>query len=156
MLERFLSELGAFIRWLARAIVNDECQTKRAFVFTYTSEDGRINIGDFKNMELRKNQSVTVTAKPLDAAGNPAEIQKGSAVWASSDAAIVSITPNPANELEAQVSSNTATGAVVLTLTADGDPSAGGDLQIVGSADVRVLGENAVGFDLSFGTPATA
>ncbi len=150
-----LFSISAVAGFLAREIFFGEPHgNKPKFVFTYKNENGRINIGDFKNMQLRKNQSVVVTAKPVGAEGEAADIQTGSAVWKSSDEAVVTVTVNPDNELEATVSSKTAQGVAVISLEADGDPSDLGDLQIIGTADVRVLGENAVGFDLTFGEPA--
>ena len=120
------------------------------FIFRLSAKDGFTITGEIVEMELRKNQSVPVEAVPVGANGEPAQIQAGTAKWKSADETVATVTVDPTNELKATVTS-LKQGSTSISIEADGDPSQSGEIVILGSADVRVLGPNAVGFDLDFG-----
>lgn len=103
--------------------------------------------------QVGDNQTIDVTATPVDASGATRNIEAGSAVWAVSDTAIATISADPANELHAVITPVAgATGTVTVTVTADADLGAG-VTTITGSGDLEVIPGQASGFTLAFGSP---
>jgi len=106
--------------------------------------------GDMIQMELELGQEFIATATP------DGTIQPGSVLWASDNTSIATVAPNPANELEAQVTSVSA-GSTTIRATADAD-SGSGVTEVSGSIDVTVTGTSGTGaatrLDITAG-PAT-
>jgi len=110
------------------------------------------------------NQSADFVAEPLDRRGNPASIEKGSAVWSvmatDADGNDVSeslvLTVDPENELAAKLTSMEVELTGVLTLRADGDPDADETAPLVATADIVVDASNAVVLSLTNTEPVDA
>lgn len=151
-------ETGAKLEKLLEGFLNCVCdKPKKAtrFIFRRVVIDGIAVEGDIKKMAVGFNKQIPVEAMAVDADGNKANIQAGTAKWSSSDETVATVTVDPTNELKARVLTNNAgiEGSAVITLEADGDRSPTGVAQIVGTGTVDVYGPNATVFNLNFGEP---
>jgi hypothetical protein len=100
---------------------------------------------------LTATQDAPIAAKCTDAKGNPAVVQD--AKYESSDAAIVTLTPDPGGDsLKTTVSAVGPLGAALVTFTADADLGAG-VVPIIGTMDVVVNPGMATVVELSAGAP---
>lgn len=123
-------------------------------------EDIKIR-GNITMVEMEYSQAVTFTASPIDRRGNPAVIEAGSAQWsiAATDAdgndvsAELILEVDPENELSATVTSQSVDLTGIITLRADGDPSADEVIELVATADIIVHAGNAVALSLSNTAP---
>ena len=117
-----------------------------------TLEFNNIKItGDIKLIGLKLAQKVTVTLKPEDRLGNPAQVEAGSVVFTSNDESVCTVVQNPDNELQADVFSQ-GVGVAQLDFSADADLGEG-VVTISGFSAVEVLPLEAVGFGLEVGEP---
>lgn len=146
-----LNRIAAAIKHLQGA---DNPTGPRLYFSALTYQGGPIVKGNIMAFELKDNQEVVVTAQAVDAKGNPAAIQPGTAKWTSSDETVATVTPDPANELSASVKAVGPVGVATISLSADADPSADVDTEISAAGEVAVVGGIGTGFaPLSFGTP---
>jgi len=153
----FYARLLCIILWLSEQLFPiAKCPESRVGAIFSQIQFGGIKIqGDFRAMELREGQQVTVTASLKTAAGHDADYQTGSATWESSDPA-ASVTANPDNELEATVIGvdGSTNATAVITFRADGDPDADQTRDLVGTLDVAVTKGEAAVVELSAGAPS--
>lgn len=129
------------------------------FEFTATIVPGGTPQKGVTAMQLTDVQSVQLSIQPIDAKNNPAPVESGSVVWASSDPTIVTVGPDPTdptNELKqvaTAVGPLTAPGASVqVSVTADADLGAG-VTTITGTLDFTVVASQAVSVAIQTGTP---
>lgn len=100
---------------------------------------------------LTDTQKVPGTITPLDKKGNPAKVQAGSSIFTSSDPTVVTVTPDPANELGVTV---TAVKAGAAQIRWSGDADLGDGIVTISAAeDVVVTGGQAVSAGFTFGPP---
>ncbi len=79
--------------------------------------------GEINDMsEIKEGKKRRLKGLPKTAAGHAAAIEPGSARWTSTDESVVSVTPDPANELEADVVGvdGSENGSALIELRADG------------------------------------
>ena len=100
---------------------------------------------------LADNQQVTATIQAVDAKGNPARID-GAPVWASSDAAILTVTSD--GEMGATIAAVGPIGTAQVQVTVDADLGAG-VRPLTGIMDVEVVGSEAVALTIVPGEPVT-
>ncbi len=98
---------------------------------------------------LTVDQKLTATVAFQDSHGNPATVD-GVPVWSAGDATIAAITP-AADGMSAVVAAGN-TGSTQISVTADADLGSG-IRSIVGTADIQVVGGEAVTAGLTLGTP---
>jgi hypothetical protein len=103
-----------------------------------------------KSMKLTDVQKVIGSIAPKDAAGNPAPVD-GIPVWASSDTAIVTVTPAP-DGMSAVVEAVGPLGTAQVSVSADADTGEG-VATITALADIEVLASQATAVGISFGVP---
>lgn len=120
-----------------------------ALHITFTRPDGR---KEEDMIQITDVQKVKARLSPIDAAGNPAQVQAGSVSWASSDPAILSVTPNPADEMEAEVVAIGPLGSAQVQVSADADLG-DGVKSINGIGDVQVIASEATTVGLAFDAP---
>jgi hypothetical protein len=106
--------------------------------------------GDQMGFTLKDNQKVTLTISPVDARGNAATVD-GAPVWATSDEAILIVTPTE-DGLGATATAVGPLGNAQITVNADADLGEG-TRPITGTLDVTVIGGDAVSLTISTGTP---
>lgn len=99
--------------------------------------------------DLPDDKTASATVTPLDAKGNPAQVQAGSAVWSSSDESVATVTPDPANELAATVTPVGPLGVAQIKLECDADLG-DGVTTIAFLGDVNVIAGQAVGGTIAF------
>ncbi len=102
-------------------------------------------------IEMTNSQQATATIQPVDAKGNPADIDtsNGGPVWASSDETIVTVTPST-DGLSAVVKAVGPLGTAKVSVTGDAD--LGPDTKaIFGELDVTITKGLAVGFKIELG-----
>ena len=125
---------------------------KKTPKFLMTLEFNNLKItGEIKLIGLKLAQKVTVTLKPEDRLGNPAQVEAGSVVFTSNDESVCTVVQNPDNELQADVFSQ-GVGVAQLDFSADADLGEG-VVTISGFSAVEVLPLEAVGFGLEVGEP---
>ena len=108
--------------------------------FASITRNGITVKGDITMAELREGQQIVATVALKTKAGRPAAYQTGTAKWTSSADAVATVTPDPNNELSATIvgvdgSANT---PVLVTFTADGDPDADQERDVVATLDIVV------------------
>ncbi len=118
------------------------------FVFTVELE-GQITQG-VTTMQMTNSQQVLVSIQPVDKKNQPAAVD-GIPVWASSDETIATVTPD-ANGLSAVVKAVGPLGDCKISVTGDADLGPGVSA-IFGTLDVSIVQGQAVGFNLTVGTP---
>lgn len=128
---------------------------KSKIVFKRIDFSNNSVMGEISVFELQEGEKAVVTAEPRTANGNPAKYELGSVSWETSDETVMTVTPNPDNELQAEIEcidgSNNET--VTITCRLDGDPDADDVRELVGAATgVATQGEATV-FALSVKTP---
>lgn len=101
--------------------------------------------------QLTDTQQVTGTVSFVNKKGNPAPVQDGSVVFASSDPAVLETVVDPASPMTVIVKAK-APGAAQVQCTADADLG-DGVKTITLVADFTVVAGEAVGGTISFGTP---
>ena len=101
------------------------------------------------NGKLTTAQQTTVTAKFEDADGIVVPVQ-GTPVWSVDNTSIATV--EPATDGMSAVIKGVAPGMAKVTVTAEGDPTAGVDT-VVGEVDVTVVADEATQVVLEFGTP---
>ncbi len=142
------------IVWLCHEIFPVSGVPDDVVIFTIARFNDGIEIkGDLKEMEIREGQQFNITAEPRTANGNAAAYQDGTAIWASSDETIASVTANPQNELEAEVRGldGSENASVVIEFRADGDPDADETRELIGTIGVTVTRGEATVFNLTAG-----
>jgi hypothetical protein len=122
--------------------------TQIAFSFV-SSVPIQFHIG-VKSMKLTDVQKVVGSIAPRDAVGNPAPVD-GIPVWASSDTAIVMLTPAP-DGMSAVVEAVGPLGTAQVSVSADADTGEG-VATITAVADIEVLASQATAVGISFGVP---
>lgn len=110
--------------------------------------------GVITDMELKEGYKVTATIAPTTAAGHPAAIEPGSGRWSTTDESVVSVTPNPDNELEATFESldGSTNESVATEFRADGIRGEGVK-EIVITGSITATQGDAVTGEMVFGTP---
>lgn len=85
--------------------------------------------------EIKEGEKKHLKVVLKTAAGHPAKYQEGSAIWTSSDDSVVSVTPDPENELRAEIEGLDGTNneSVVITFSVDGDPDADETRDLIGT-----------------------
>lgn len=100
---------------------------------------------------LTDTQQVSGTLAITDKKGNPSKVQAGSSAFLSTDPNVISVTPDPANELGVTVK---AVAAGAATVKWSGDADLGDGVVTIGAAeDFVVTGGQATAAGFSFGTP---
>lgn len=99
--------------------------------------------------QLTETQQVTGTVQPVTRKGSPAQVQTGTSVFNTSDAAVVELVPDPSNELSVTVKAK-APGAAQVQWSADADMG-DGVVTITAVADITVVPGQAVGGTIAFG-----
>jgi hypothetical protein len=99
---------------------------------------------------LKDNQRVTVNVSPVDAKGNPAQVD-GAPVWAVVGPSILTLEPST-DGLTCVATTTGALGVTQLTVTADADLGEG-VVTISGLMDFEVVGGMAVGLAVTAGVP---
>lgn len=99
---------------------------------------------------LKDTEQSALATQFLDKKGNPAPVQ-GVPVWATSDATILSVTPE-ADGLSATIVANGPLGTAQVSVTADADLG-DGVKPVVGTLDVNIVAGEAVSANISAGTP---
>lgn len=114
----------------------------------------------FNNLKIRgkqimaitmlPNQNVAVEILPVDRKGNPAQIEEGSVIFASSDQNVFTIVQNAEDELKATITS-VGPGVAELTYSLDADLDDTEVRTLEGFTAVEVTPEEAVGISLVAG-----
>lgn len=99
--------------------------------------------------DLPDDKTASATVTPIDAKGNPAQVEAGSAVWTSSDDTIATVVADPANQLAATVTPTGPLGTAQIKMECDADLGAG-VATIVFLGDVNIIGGQAVGGTIAF------
>lgn len=157
--------LTVFAIWAALAVVlilavrylmsRDEgpARRRRSARLMYQAEFSNLKIiGAIEQMELKEGQRVVLTANPKTARGNVAGVEPGSVRWTSTDESVVSVTPDPANELSATVEGvdGSANETVAIEFRADGKRGEG-VREIVGNLAVTCTQGDAAVVELQAG-----
>lgn len=99
---------------------------------------------------LKDNQRVTINVSPVDAKGNPAQVD-GAPVWAVVGPGIVTLEPS-SDGFTCVATTTGELGTTQLTVTADADVGEG--IQTIsGLLDLEVVGGVAVGLAIAAGIP---
>ena len=98
---------------------------------------------------LTDTQDCVLSVTARDRKGAAAMVQNPT--WKSSDNAVITVTPDPADGTKATVSAQTA-GTALITFTADADLT-DGVLEIIGTLDVVVGPGMATVIEISAGAP---
>lgn len=101
-------------------------------------------------MKITDSQKFTATIAPVDAKGNPAQVD-GVPVWAAPDATTVTVTP-AADGMSAEIAAVGPVGSVQVSVTADADLGTGVS-SLVGTLQVDVVGGAAVSLQISTSAP---
>jgi hypothetical protein len=102
-------------------------------------------------IQLTETQQVSGTVQFVTKKGNPASVQDGSVVFASSDPAVLEVVTDPANPLAVTAKAK-APGVARLTVTADAN--LGDEVKNVELfEDFSVVGGEAMGGRITFGPP---
>ena len=99
-------------------------------------------------MLIASNQEIDLAIKPLDAKGNPAQVD-GVTTWVSSAPEVIEIIPKP-DGLSATARAVGVMGSSRITATADADLS-NGVKQISGYADIIVVAGQATAIEIIVG-----
>jgi hypothetical protein len=113
-------------------------------------QDGQI-IEGVTQVNLRDDQKVTLTIKPVDKKGNPALLD-GAPVWATSNSELATVTEAP-DGLSAEVVAVGPLGTVTISVTADADLGSG-VTPLAGSLDITVVSGAAETIEISAGDPS--
>lgn len=116
-------------------------------IFSVTTEGG-ITIRDIKMLVLPIDHKVPASITPVDAKGNPAQVE-GAPVWTSSAQSIVMVTP-AADGLSADITPTGTLGTAQVNVTADADLGAG-VTSITGILDVQTVAGQAVSLKINTG-----
>lgn len=111
--------------------------------------EGQITIG-VTQMNMTDTQQVGLTIQPVDAKGNPAQVD-GAPVWASSNTEVVSITAAP-DGMSATAVAVGPLGTATISVKADADLGAG-VTTIAGTLDITITGGVATTVTITAGTP---
>ena len=109
---------------------------------------GGIIIRDIKMLILAIDHKVPASIQPVDAAGNPAQVE-GAPVLTSSANSIVTVTP-AADGMSAEITPVGALGTAQINVSADADLGAG-VTTIVGVLDVQTVAGQAVSLQIQTG-----
>ena len=110
-----------------------------------------VETGDVITMlKMTYTQQVALSLQPVDAAGNPAEID-GEATWDLANPAVGSINVDPTDSLMATFVASEP-GTTQVNVSADADLGSG-TTTITGLLDVEVLAGQAVSLEVTAGTP---
>lgn len=91
------------------------------------------------------DRTATAEIMPVDAAGNPSQIEAGTAVWSSSDEAVATVAADPANELKAKITMvGPVSVAAQIKMECDADRGAG-VVPVVFIGDINGIAGNTVG-----------
>ena len=96
-------------------------------------------------------QKCSLTVAFVDARGNAAPVD-GVPVWSVSDSTVLSIAP-AADGMSADIVAAGPLGASQVSVTADADLGSG-NIPVVGTLDVTVVGSQAVSANINAGTPS--
>ena len=106
--------------------------------------------GEITMITLTDLQKVTCSIQPVDAMGNPAQVD-GVPEWSVSDSAMLTVAPS-SDGLTAVVSTVGPIGTAQVTVTADADLGEG-VVSISGVLDVTITGSQATSLSINAGTP---
>lgn len=106
--------------------------------------------GDMATKDLGVNQNADATINPLDADGNPAQIEAGSTQWAVSDPTLAEVTS--IDDKNANVRNLGVVGTYELTVSADADLGEG-VTTITDALTINAVPGEAVNLGLSLGEP---
>jgi hypothetical protein len=102
-------------------------------------------------LALPNDHKVTASIQPVDAKGNPAQID-GQAQWSSSSPSIANVQNISTDTLSAEVIPGDQLGSCQINVQADADLGSGIQ-NITGVLDVQVVAGAAVGFTISTSVP---
>lgn len=105
-------------------------------------------IRDIKMLVLPVDKKVPASVQPVDAKGNPAQVE-GAPVWTSSAENIATVTA-AADGLSAEVTPTGALGTCQINVTADADLGSG-VTEIIGVLDVTTVAGEAVALQIQTG-----
>lgn len=105
--------------------------------------------GNHMASDLPDDKTASATVTPLDAKGNPAQVEAGSAVWTSSDESVATVVADPTNELGATVTPVGPLGSAQIKMECDADLGAGVQ-SIAFLGDINVIAGQAVGGTIAF------
>jgi hypothetical protein len=115
----------------------------------FSAAIGGILIKDIKMLMLPNDHKVPVSIEPVDAHGNPAQVQ-GVPNWTSSAENIAYVSAVASDGLSAEVLPGDTLGTCQINVSADADLGSG-VTQINGVLDVQVVAGQAVGFQIQTG-----
>jgi hypothetical protein len=117
------------------------------FVFT-VALDGQITTG-VEHMKITASQKFTASIQPVDAKGNPAEVQSGTVQWSGPEN--LTITPS-SDGLSAEIAAKGPLGQGQVSVGADADLGEG-VVTITGVLQVEVIAGQAVSLGVSTSEP---
>lgn len=146
---------AAAIIFLCYKLFSSKCENDKGFILSLNFSYGTIHflIKNNKKMAatLTINQQVSGQVTPVDRKGNPAQVEKDSVRYTSSDDSVVIVVEDTDDETKFKVVA-TGVGTCQVTVSADADLGEGVE-DISAFAAVEVFPEKAVGFGIAFGTP---
>jgi len=116
-------------------------------VLMFVNKNG--NLEELNGMQLKIDQSIKVVAKVVDKAGNAAEIEKGSAKFDLSNAAMGAFSNQSDDGLSADFTPAGPIGALTIQFSADADLGEG-VTPLLGEGSLDLIAGSAVAVELSF------
>jgi hypothetical protein len=110
-----------------------------------------IKVEDIKMLILPDDKKVGLSIQPVDAKGNPAQLQ-GDPKWSVADETIATVTPVAGQSLRADLTPGTKLGTTQVNVSGDADLGEG-VTTIAGTLDVQVVAGQAVSLQISAGPP---
>jgi hypothetical protein len=134
--------------WIASVFTGKKGKAVK-LIINRVSSNGAILQGDITMLILTNTQEVDLAIKPVDAKGNPAQVD-GKPAWLSTDATKVTVVPS-ADGLSCVVKAAN-NGSAQVKVTADADLGTG-VRTLTGLLDVQVVSGGAVSIGIVTGTP---
>jgi hypothetical protein len=123
-----------------------------ALMLTVKTPDGIIISGELSMLTLQDNQTVSASIAPVDAKGNPAQVD-GVPSWSSSDPGLLTVVAS-ADGLSAVIAAVGPLGTAQLQVAADADLGEG-IVPLVATADITIVGGQAVALTINFDAPVS-
>jgi len=130
-------------------LLQNQFSTAVALEFWQINPDGTRSKIDMA-FTLTDIQQVTLAITAVDARGNPAKLD-GAPVWATSDAALLTVTPS-ADGMSCVATAVGPLGTAQVTVTADADLGAG-IRELTGLLDIEIIASEALNVTIVPGTP---
>jgi hypothetical protein len=152
MLKLIAFAAGIVIGYHLRDVLDNEDQGpgELDIIFEAEFENHKIK-GVIKEMELREGfKQLLKAGNARTRRGNPAALEPGSVTWTSTDESIVSVTPDPENELQAWAEGldGSENGTVAVEVRADGRPGEG-VREVIGNVAITCTQGDAAIFDVA-------